>query len=297
VTEPSETATKWSRADFLDRAQELKRRLEVWHIQGAEPVYAPKDVVLLMEAERQVFRDRVMLGEHNPNPNFQSWNIVGDTFIRRPKDRYAKFITTWEFREFVERLATDAGRSEEAKLVRLKIDRILDAPMHKRARIAGIGDHIVGREVDPSLLSEFEEAVRVFASKNDNERQSESNAREFEKLASDPVDKSLSQAASKPLEQTVGENTETEVLPSEQPRPPKSYGAGEDGLRRDAKIYALAEAGWKNEDIAKEIEKLSPIEKWECIGASHVPRRLEKYCLHTGSPVLNRGPGRPKSTP
>jgi hypothetical protein len=74
-----------------------------------------------------------------------------------------KFITVWEFRDFVEHLASDAGTSEEAKLVRLKVERLLDAPMYKRARNEVFGDHIVGREVESHLLSEFEDAVRVFS--------------------------------------------------------------------------------------------------------------------------------------
>ena len=167
MTTQGTSVRKWSRADFLDRAHELKRRLEVWHIDGAEPVYAPRDVASRMRAERQTFRDRVMAGEHNPDPDFEAWNLLEEggaaKAIRRPKDPYSKTITVWEFRDFVEHLRSDAGDSDAAKLVGLKLERLLDAPMHKRARNEVFGDHIVGRAVDPSLIQEFVEAVRALS--------------------------------------------------------------------------------------------------------------------------------------
>ena len=73
------------------------------------------------------------------------------------------------------------------------------------------------------------------------------------------------------------------------------YGAGEDGLRRDAKIYDLASSGWTNQNIAKEIERLAPEEKWEAIGETHIHTRLDKYTSYTGKPSLNRRSGRPRS--
>jgi hypothetical protein len=79
------------------------------------------------------------------------------------------------------------------------------------------------------------------------------------------------------------------------PIPPKRYGAGEDGLRRDAKIYELAKSNWTNEEIAKEIEKLSAKEKWVSIGPNYVSVRLKEYCLHKGLSMLNRTGGRPKT--
>jgi hypothetical protein len=161
--------TRWSRVDFLDRAQELKRRLEVWHVQGAEPIYAPKEPVSLMEAERQSFRDRVMSGDHDPIRDFKAFNIVGDDInrvIERPKEQCSKHITIWLLRDFIEHLGNDAGSSEAAKLVRLKIDRILDAPMNKRSRDPVLGDHVVGRRIDPSLIEEFIKAVEVFIPSN-----------------------------------------------------------------------------------------------------------------------------------
>lgn len=153
----------WTKADFLHRAQELKRRLEVWDVDDNEFVYCPKDVVALMKAERQVFRDMVMLGEHDPNPSFKTWNLVANFFIPNPKNPYSKYITTWEFREFVEHLV-DAGDSEEARLIRLKVERLLDCPMHIRSRNEVFGDFIAGRPIEQPLLDEFLEAVKVFSS-------------------------------------------------------------------------------------------------------------------------------------
>ncbi|XZE46109.1 hypothetical protein SH467x_001377 [Pirellulaceae bacterium SH467] len=75
----------------------------------------------------------------------------------------------------------------------------------------------------------------------------------------------------------------------------KPYGAGEDGLRRDAKIYQLALEKWTNLDIAKKIEELSGPENWESIGDSHVSRRLKEFCLYKNLPVPDRPVGRPRS--
>lgn len=152
----------WTKADFLDRAQELKRRLEVWQIDGNEPVYCPREIVAFQTAIKSVFRNRVMLGEHDPHPTFTTQSILGNSFIRNPKDPYAKWITIWELRDFVEHLA-DAGDSEGAKLIRLTIARLLDSPMHSRARSQVFGVYVAGREVDSSLLEDFMNAVTDFA--------------------------------------------------------------------------------------------------------------------------------------
>lgn len=97
---------------------------------------------------------------------------------------------------------------------------------------------------------------------------------------------------------TCSENkTETKQVDPKPPMPPKRYGAGEDGLRRDAKIYELANANWTNKQIAEEIERLSSTENWESISVPHIHTRLAKYCLHTGLPVIIRRAGRPKSLP
>jgi hypothetical protein len=156
----------WSKADFLDRAQELKRRLEVWHIDGNEPIYSPKDIVEFLKAERQVFRDRVMLEPFDPNRRFKTWNLAGSSFIEIPIDRCAKHITTWEFRDFVEHLV-DAGDSDEAKLVRLKVERLLDSPMNVRASHPIFGEYIKGREIEKTLITEFFDAIIVFANAAD----------------------------------------------------------------------------------------------------------------------------------
>ncbi len=149
---------KWSRANFLDKAQELTRRLDVWQIDGKEPVYCPRDIVEFQRALKSVFRDRVMLGEHEDQLDFTTQSIVGNAFIKNPIDPYAKYITIWMFRDFVEHL-DDLGDSEQAKFVRLKVDRLLDSPMNAWGKSEVFGDYIMGCEVEPSLLTEFISAV------------------------------------------------------------------------------------------------------------------------------------------
>ncbi len=165
---PSEIAAKsnetghWTKADFLHNAQELKRRLAVWHIEGKEPVYCPRDPKSLIKALNAVFRDQVMQNEHLPNQAFVAYNVVEGHFVRRPKDPYSKYITLWEFRDFCEHLKT-AGDSDEAKLIRLKVERLLDCPMHLRARNEVFGDFITGRPIEQSLMDDLLEAVKVYS--------------------------------------------------------------------------------------------------------------------------------------
>ena len=59
----------WSKADFLDRARELKRRLEVWQIDDSGPVWRPKGVEFLRALESS-FRDSVLHGEHDAGLTF-----------------------------------------------------------------------------------------------------------------------------------------------------------------------------------------------------------------------------------
>lgn len=72
------------------------------------------------------------------------------------------------------------------------------------------------------------------------------------------------------------------------------YAAGEDGLRRDAKIAELVDAGWKNEQIAAEIERLSPIDGWDAINKGHIRKRLEEFYKFMGEDKPVRKGGRPR---
>ena len=100
----SQQANLWSKADFLDRARELKRRLEVWQLDGDEPVYCPRETVAFQTAIKSVFRNRVMLGEHDPHLTLTTQSSIGNSFILNPIDPYAKWVTIWKFRDFVEHL-------------------------------------------------------------------------------------------------------------------------------------------------------------------------------------------------
>ena len=72
------------------------------------------------------------------------------------------------------------------------------------------------------------------------------------------------------------------------------YSAGEDGLRRDAKIAELADAGWTNEQIAAEIERLSPIEAWDAVNKGHIRKRLKDFYKFQNETKPVRTGGRPR---
>ncbi len=78
--------------------------------------------------------------------------------------------------------------------------------------------------------------------------------------------------------------------------PKVKYSAGEDGFRRDEKIAELADRGWTNEEIAKEIERLSPQEEWDSIQMGHIKKRLTEYYAFIGKTKPIRMGGRPKKT-
>jgi hypothetical protein len=151
--------SQWSRSDFIDKSQELKRRLEHWHLDGREPMHTPpkKDFPWWI---RRTFRDRVMQSEHDSDDTpSNSQTILADTYVNDLPDPCSKHLTTWLFRDFVEHLS-DAGQSESAKLLRLKVDRLLDSPMNRAAKCA-IGDYIGGNYVDPELLVQFLDAAHA----------------------------------------------------------------------------------------------------------------------------------------
>ncbi|MCR9294590.1 MAG: hypothetical protein NXI32_17875 [bacterium] len=73
------------------------------------------------------------------------------------------------------------------------------------------------------------------------------------------------------------------------------YQLGEDGFRRDAKIYELVSRKWNNADIVQELEKLAPTENWDPVGVSSIKDCLNRYIKFTGKPPLVRKGGRPKN--
>jgi hypothetical protein len=146
----------WTPAVFLDKAQELKRRLAVWHLDELGPVQLYM-FLELQEAIRQTFRTIVMRGLHGPRPEpslqlfpgvvsdkDKALDVVGTGFYNPPSD-CDKQLTRWLLRDFVEHLP-DAGHSEDAKFLRLKVDRILDCPANRPRPPAG--------EAEKSLLDE-----------------------------------------------------------------------------------------------------------------------------------------------
>lgn len=166
--------TAWSKADFFHQAQVLARRLAGWYIDDRGPIWTLKGVDFLQEVERP-FRYRVLLGEHEPKWKFKSpirltpislqgdssSDPVGQAVTLHP-DEYSKDETIWLFRDFFEHLR-QMGESEVEKLLRLKVEQLLNSRMNRRAHSDGFGDYIAGHPVDHSLLDEFVEAAKLVA--------------------------------------------------------------------------------------------------------------------------------------
>lgn len=167
-------AVTWTGAVFLDKAQELKSRLEKWHLDGSEPLHMPPPEQFHWLI-RRTFRDRVMQGDHDIDckPAASSTMIDSGFFNDPPRPRN-KHLTTWLFRDYVEHLS-DAGTGERAKYLRLKLERLLDAPMNRRASCP-LGEYIAGREVSSQLLLEFVEAAQAYADSYCEETKVQSDA-------------------------------------------------------------------------------------------------------------------------
>jgi hypothetical protein len=181
----------WAPSVFLDKAQELRRRLSVWHVHDLSVSVWVPTFLELQEAIRWTFRDVVLKGEHGqrPEPGLQVFSglvskehaaegIVGSAFRNLSSD-VDKDLTQWLLRDFVEHLP-DAGGSDRAGYLKLKVDRILDAPIYckrqpegdaeqyllqKMDRDGNEGPHslIGGHPIAPALLDEFIMAAESLA--------------------------------------------------------------------------------------------------------------------------------------
>ncbi len=164
----------WSKADFIHRAQVLARRLAFWHVDDGGPIWAPRGVDFLREVERP-FRHRVLQGTHDPKEIFSaptqlistlppddSDGSIGGQAVTLHPDQFRKDETIWLFRDLYERLS-QLGESEEEKLMKLKVEQLLDSRMYRRAKSEIFGDYIAGHQVDQSLLDELIEAAKLVA--------------------------------------------------------------------------------------------------------------------------------------
>jgi hypothetical protein len=139
----------WSKADFLHRIQTLARRLANWHVDDDGPVWTPTGVDFLREVERS-FRYRVLHGKHDPKENSSAsiqlipslppdrpdGTVVGQALTLHP-DEHRKDVTIWLFRDIYEHLG-QLGDSEFAKLLRLKLEQLLNSRMYRRASSDGV---------------------------------------------------------------------------------------------------------------------------------------------------------------
>ncbi len=74
-----------------------------------------------------------MQGDHDKEGKpGNTQTIIADAFVNDLPDPCSKHLTTWLFRDIVEHL-DEAGLSESAKLLRLKLDRLLEGPMNRKA--------------------------------------------------------------------------------------------------------------------------------------------------------------------
>jgi len=131
----SDTSGKWSHDLLLDKAEELRRRLKVWHTVN---VVTPQRVVSFHDAQstiRMTFRDSVLEGNDLSStvPSGQYFvpldpDEAGFELEDPPRDSDQP-VTLRLLREFLEHL-DDAGASAQGDYLRLKFDHILSAPMY-----------------------------------------------------------------------------------------------------------------------------------------------------------------------
>jgi Transcriptional regulators of sugar metabolism len=134
------SAIRWTPAVFLDKTQELRRRLRVWHVFDPTEPRILKSFIETQEIIRWTFRTRVLKGNHDPRPvpGVQAFpNLVskedaaqgyaGSAFENLWSDIDWQ-LTLWLLRDFWEHLP-DARSSQTAEYLRLTVERVLDAPI------------------------------------------------------------------------------------------------------------------------------------------------------------------------
>ena len=184
----------WTPADFYHNAQEIRRRLQVWHVdEGLFPThwatrYESKGW------EQETFNSILFRGRHRPRPSpgllvypgllppgGQEKGYVGSAFP--DNDRLTdRSLTQWYLREYAERLKRVGKHSEPWRLLRLAFDRVLQEPIY-HVRIPDERDgpvdchharcqqeehpedprvfKVLGRPIDGELLDGFVEAAKT----------------------------------------------------------------------------------------------------------------------------------------
>lgn len=203
----SDSQSCWSPAVFLDKAQELKRRLALWHVDNPKEPVLRVTFIEFHNIIRLTFRDIILNSEHGKKPEKgeqiiygliseeeKDKEILGHVFYNLPSDN-DKSLTQWLLRDFYEHLA-DAGDGERAKLMKLKVDRILEEPIYceskslnddnqeyleikDREENGGPHSFIGGQYVNPVLLDELVLVAEALVSENSDLLRGELSAPEI----------------------------------------------------------------------------------------------------------------------
>ena len=190
----AEVRVKWPPAVFVNKAEELRSRLKVWHVRDPRVPVKVEPFLELQEMIRWQFRTVVLKIEHGVRPaageqffpnlvpeGDEAEGLAGSAFENLPSE-IDQHLTRWLLRDFYEHLA-DAGTGPAGEYLRLKVERILDAPIYcerppsgeheqylldKRSRgQGGPYSFVGGRKLDESLLNDLVEAARMLLRSGD----------------------------------------------------------------------------------------------------------------------------------
>jgi hypothetical protein len=184
----------WTPADFYHNAQEIRRCLQLWHVDDG---LSPTHWATLYQSkgwERKTFNSILFRGGHGPRPSAgiqvypglpppegQGKGYVGSAFPNNDclTDRS---LTQWYLREYADQLKRVRKQSEPWRLLRLAFDRLLQEPIyHVRVpdeRDGPVDCHparcqqqenpndpsvfkVLGRRIDGELLDSFVEAAKI----------------------------------------------------------------------------------------------------------------------------------------
>jgi hypothetical protein len=183
-----EAQDRWTPTVILHRAEELRRRLRLWHVKD---MGRPVQFASFLQSEsaiRQTFRAEVFSGDHGDRPQYMTVHpgrvakkddgkgLAGTAFRDQPSET-DKQLTLWLLRDFYEHLR-NAGDTPQTDYLRLKFERLLDAPsrskrepideaesdrLAKKNATGGEGPYslVDGRSVALELLDDLVEAARA----------------------------------------------------------------------------------------------------------------------------------------
>jgi len=123
---------RWTAADFLARAQELKWRLSFWPTDDPPTGLVITTFIKAEEYKQRTLRDSLASLQHGPRPDkplrFYHEERRAVPQVERPTDRG---LTLWLLSDFWEHVRAEGDASEPLKHVRLVFERLIDQQAYR----------------------------------------------------------------------------------------------------------------------------------------------------------------------